>query len=209
MTAACHPLQVLAAHEGQAHIKKRFQQFKSVHKIAPVFLKNEARIEALFTLHFLTLLVQAIIERQLRLAMQRQGIDELPRTRRAAPAVDPRPNKSCGCLASPSAIFCSPLAPPCRSSSPTSAPYRSRYANASLSPSRNTTQTTKPPANCPNLRENASANMRNAGLASAISSGRREPVGGHWPQGRHRAGVANVGAAASPVVRCAQFPGPK
>jgi hypothetical protein len=34
-------------------------------------LKNEARIEALFTLYFLALLVQAIIERELRLAMKR------------------------------------------------------------------------------------------------------------------------------------------
>jgi transposase len=47
-----------------------------VHEIAPVFLKDEGRIEALFTLYFLALLVQALIERELRLAMTR--IDELP-----------------------------------------------------------------------------------------------------------------------------------
>ena len=40
-------------------IEKRFEQIKSVHEIAPVFLKNEGRIEALFTLYFLALLVQA------------------------------------------------------------------------------------------------------------------------------------------------------
>jgi len=43
-----------------------------------VFLKNEGRIEALFTLYFLALLVQALIERELRLAMKRQSIEELP-----------------------------------------------------------------------------------------------------------------------------------
>ena len=72
------PVQVLEAHKGQPTIEKRFEQVKTVHEIAPVYLKNEGRIEALFTLYFLALLVQALIERELRLAMQREGIDELP-----------------------------------------------------------------------------------------------------------------------------------
>jgi hypothetical protein len=50
-------------------IEKRFEQIKTVHEIAPVLLKNEGRIEALFTLYFLALLVQAIIERELRLGV--------------------------------------------------------------------------------------------------------------------------------------------
>ena len=49
-----------------------------MHEIAPVFLKNEGPIEALFTLYFLGLLVPAIIERELRLAMKREIIPELP-----------------------------------------------------------------------------------------------------------------------------------
>jgi hypothetical protein len=59
------PAQVLEAHKGQPMIEKRFEQIKTVHEIAPVFLKNEGRIEALFTLYFLALLVQALIEREL------------------------------------------------------------------------------------------------------------------------------------------------
>ena len=59
-------------------IEKRFEQIKTVHEIAPVFLKDEGRIEALFTLYAIALLVQALIERELRQAMARQGIDELP-----------------------------------------------------------------------------------------------------------------------------------
>ena len=47
-------------------------------EIAPVLLKNEGRIEALFFVYFLALLVQALIERELRRAMQRERIDELP-----------------------------------------------------------------------------------------------------------------------------------
>jgi len=72
------PAQVLEAHKGQPTIEKRFEQIKTVHEIAPVFLKNEGRIEALFTLYFLALLVQALIERELRLAMKRERIVELP-----------------------------------------------------------------------------------------------------------------------------------
>lgn len=72
------PVQVLQAHKGQPTIEKRFEQVKTVHEIAPVFLKNEGRIEALFTLYFLGLLVQALIERELRLAMQREKLEQLP-----------------------------------------------------------------------------------------------------------------------------------
>ena len=46
-------------------------------EIAPVFLKNEGRIEAFFFLYFLALLMQALIEREVRRAMQREGIAEL------------------------------------------------------------------------------------------------------------------------------------
>jgi transposase len=70
--------QALEAHKGQPTLEKRFQQTKTVHEIAPVLLKNAGRIEALFTLYFLALLVQALIERELRTAMQQAGITELP-----------------------------------------------------------------------------------------------------------------------------------
>jgi transposase len=70
--------QVLVAHKGQPAIEKRFRQMKAVYEIAPVLLKNEARVEAFFLLYFLALLVQALIERELRSAMLREGIRELP-----------------------------------------------------------------------------------------------------------------------------------
>lgn len=72
------PAQALEAHKGQPSIEKRFEQCKTVHEIAPVFLKNEGRIEALFFLYFLALLVQALIERELRSAMSREKILQLP-----------------------------------------------------------------------------------------------------------------------------------
>jgi transposase len=70
--------QVLQAHKGQPMIEKRFEQLKTVHEITPVFLKDEGRIEALFTLYAIALLVQALIERELRRAMARERIEELP-----------------------------------------------------------------------------------------------------------------------------------
>lgn len=72
------PAQILQAHKGQPTIEKRFEQLKTVHEIAPVFLKNTLRIEAFFTVYFLALLVQALIERELRLAMKRRRLKELP-----------------------------------------------------------------------------------------------------------------------------------
>jgi transposase len=75
---ALTPAQVLEAHKRQPTIEKRFAQLKTVHELAPVFLKNEGRIEAFFVLYFLALLVQALIERELRQAMARETIPALP-----------------------------------------------------------------------------------------------------------------------------------
>ncbi len=70
--------QVLEAHKRQPVIEKRFEQVKTVFEIAPVLLKNEGRIEALFFVYFLALLIQALIERELRATMKREGIEQLP-----------------------------------------------------------------------------------------------------------------------------------
>jgi len=72
------PRQVLEAHKRQPTIEKCFKQAKTTLHIAPVLLKNEGRIEALFFLYFVALLVQALIERDLHRAMAREEIKELP-----------------------------------------------------------------------------------------------------------------------------------
>jgi transposase len=69
---------VLEAHKRQPTIEKRFEQLKTVHEIAPVFLKNPARIDAFFTVYFLALVIQALIERELRRAMTRERLKSLP-----------------------------------------------------------------------------------------------------------------------------------
>lgn len=70
--------EVFCAHKRQPEVEKRICQAKSSLEIAPVLLKNEGRVEALFFCYFLALLLCALIERELRLAMAREGISELP-----------------------------------------------------------------------------------------------------------------------------------
>jgi transposase len=72
------PREVLEGHTRRPAIDKRFEQLKSAYEIAPVSLKNEGRIETFFFLHCLALLVEVLLEREVRRAMRREGIRELP-----------------------------------------------------------------------------------------------------------------------------------
>lgn len=70
--------QVLHHHKRQPRLEARFRQLKDPMAIAPVFLKNEGRIEALFFLYALALLVQALMEREIRRTMMAEKIPSLP-----------------------------------------------------------------------------------------------------------------------------------
>ena len=72
------PAHILDAYKAQPRLEKRFAQLKSVEAITPVWLKKPTRIEALLFLYFLSLLVQALLERELRQAMVAAGVDHLP-----------------------------------------------------------------------------------------------------------------------------------
>jgi transposase len=69
---------VLAIYKRQAQIEKRFSQLKTQFAVAPVFLKSVHRVVALLTVYYLTLLVQALVEREARLTMERQHLESLP-----------------------------------------------------------------------------------------------------------------------------------
>ena len=71
-------LEVLHAYKRQPQIERRFEQLKTDYDVAPVFLKDVARIEAFLCVYFLGLLTEALLERELRQAMQRQGVTTLP-----------------------------------------------------------------------------------------------------------------------------------
>ncbi len=62
---------VLTAYRYQPNLERRHHLLKSVQNAAPVLLHNPARIEALFCCQFLALLIQALIEREVRTAMVR------------------------------------------------------------------------------------------------------------------------------------------
>lgn len=70
--------EVLAAYKYQPHLERRHAQLKGVQLVAPVFLKDVARIEGLLCCQFVALLVQALVERQIRRAMAASGIASIP-----------------------------------------------------------------------------------------------------------------------------------
>ena len=70
--------EVLLTYKRQPLIEKRFSQLKTDYAVAPIFLKSVARIEALLTIYFLALVVQALLERELRRAMKKQRVHSLP-----------------------------------------------------------------------------------------------------------------------------------
>jgi len=70
--------EVLRAYKRQPIIEKRFSQLKTDFAVAPVYLKDVGRIQGLLAIYFFVLLVQTLMERELRQAMARKGIDSLP-----------------------------------------------------------------------------------------------------------------------------------
>ncbi len=70
--------EVLRAYKRQPIIEKRFSQLKTDFEVAPMYLKNVSRIQALLCLYFFALVVQTLLERELRQAMQRSKLESLP-----------------------------------------------------------------------------------------------------------------------------------
>jgi len=69
---------ILESYKFQPRLEKRHEQLKSVEDVAPVFLKKITRIEGLLFLYFIALLVQGLLEREVRQAMAREKIEILP-----------------------------------------------------------------------------------------------------------------------------------
>src|SRR5208337_98012 len=70
--------EVLRAYKRQPLLEKRFSQFKTDFAVAPVYLKNVSRIQGLLAAYFFVLLVQTLLERELRQGMARAGEKSLP-----------------------------------------------------------------------------------------------------------------------------------
>lgn len=72
------PIEVLSTYKSQSYLEKRFNTKKSVLEVAPVFLKELRRIEAMMFLYFIGLMLVSLIERRIRLEMQARNIESLP-----------------------------------------------------------------------------------------------------------------------------------
>ena len=71
-------LELLKTYKRQPTIEKRFSQLKTDFEVAPVYLKSVHRIQALLSVYFFALLLEALLERELRQAMQHKGVETLP-----------------------------------------------------------------------------------------------------------------------------------
>jgi transposase len=65
--------EALAKYKYQPFVEKRHEQLKTVFGVTPVWLKGVARVESLLWLYYVVELVQALLEREVRRQMQRQG----------------------------------------------------------------------------------------------------------------------------------------
>ena len=69
---------MLAAYRYQPNLERRHHLLKSVQDADPIWLRDPARIEAIFCCQFLALLVGALIERQIRTAMNAAQTRDIP-----------------------------------------------------------------------------------------------------------------------------------
>ncbi len=72
------PAEVLNAYKYQPNLERRHAQLKGHQLVAPVFLKDPVRIEGLLCCHFFALVIQALIEREIRTAMKTANRASIP-----------------------------------------------------------------------------------------------------------------------------------
>lgn len=87
---------ILEYYKYQPYLEKRHEQLKSVYNVAPVFLKNPQRIEALLLLYFLGMLVTSLIERTVRKEMEKRDLTSLPIYPEQRPCKSPMADKLLG-----------------------------------------------------------------------------------------------------------------
>ena len=75
---AMTPAQILHAYRYQPNLERRHHLLKGPQHVAPVYLETAHRIEALLLCHFLAMLTEALIEREIRTTMKTQGLTGIP-----------------------------------------------------------------------------------------------------------------------------------
>jgi transposase len=83
----------LLSYKRQPALEKRHEQMKSIFEVMPINLKSPSRIEALLFIYFLALLVEALVEREVRQSMRTQEIASLPLYPEGRPCKAPTANR--------------------------------------------------------------------------------------------------------------------
>ena len=72
------PLELLRIYKYQSFVEKRHEQLKTAAGVVPVNYKTPERIEAFLFLYFVAVTIHALLERQLRQAMQHRELRSIP-----------------------------------------------------------------------------------------------------------------------------------
>jgi transposase len=70
--------EALTHYKYQPFLEKRFEQLKTVFEVTPLWLKDPERIAGLLFVYYIVLLVESLIEREVRQRMQTQKLTSLP-----------------------------------------------------------------------------------------------------------------------------------
>ncbi len=85
--------QAIKYYKHQPKLEKRFMQFKSIHNAAPLFFKKIERVESIMFLFFISIMIQAVIEREVRKNMKEKEIKSLDIYPENRPAFRPTTSK--------------------------------------------------------------------------------------------------------------------
>ncbi|EQD74759.1 Transposase [mine drainage metagenome] len=59
-------------------LEKRHEQMKTEYSVRPVLFKNVERIEAFLFMYFIAMIIQALIERDIRINMEKRDVASIP-----------------------------------------------------------------------------------------------------------------------------------
>lgn len=131
---------MLVAYRYQPNLERRHHLLKSVQDADPIWLRDPARIEAIFCCQFLALLVGALIERQIRTAMHAAVTADIPLYPELRACQAPSAERILAVFTDLTATNCTATDDPCRPSKPNSPRYSSRSSTFSASPPTPTAQ---------------------------------------------------------------------
>jgi hypothetical protein len=132
--------EVLVAYRYQPNLERHHHLLKSVQDADPIWLRDPARIEAIFCCQFLALLVGALIERQIRNAMHAANTNDIPLYPELRACEAPSAERILAVFADLTATNCATTAASCRPSKPNPPGSSNRSSTFSACPPAPTAQ---------------------------------------------------------------------